>query len=396
MVPNLQCVAACATREAIIRRDAEHKEDTIPTPTQQDILSILSDAVIALEHSIILVIDTATKKALIELLSKPDSQINAFFSDDSQELKQLCNTIFSRIFSFISTSEPFTTATGGGHLHLEASHQIAESITNSLFLTILKHKDVFRYSVLSPVKYDSQTKPLVELIIHGSNYDNVWKEAIFTLNVGKSLVSPNSLALKIATIEEKVKEQQHNHTEIDHQVTKIATRLGDLKTFEMEQRFKVLENELKIHNINYIDEGTGNHFKSLNSNQQIKRVQKLVSDHLTNKNASFSAKVISPRTGSKYFEAHATIKFSSTVHKFEFEKNFSNYRRNNPGCKLFTSRPVPKPTHSDRDLPDISDIKTRIGMMYNQAVFLARHKNPDITFKELSENEVDAIKVTLK
>ena len=74
----------------------------------------------------------------------------------------------------------------------------------------------------------------------------------------------------------------------------------------------------------------------------------------------------------------------------------AQYRRNNPGCKLFTSRPVPKSTHSDRDLPDISDIKTRIGMMYNQAVFLARHKNPDITFKELSENEVDAIKVTLK
>ena len=158
----------------------------------------------------------------------------------------------------------------------------------------------------------------------------------------------------------------------------------------------MLEDEIKIYNINYINESTGNHFKNLNSNQQIKIVQKLVSDHLTIKNASFTAQVISPRAGSKYFEAHATIKFSSTVHKFEFKKNFSNYRRNNPGCKLFTSRPVPKPTHSDRDLPDISDIKTRIGMMYNQAVFLARHKNPNITFKELAENEIDAIQVTLK
>ena len=34
--------------------------------------------------------------------------------------------------------------------------------------------------------------------------------------------------------------------------------------------------------------------------------------------------------------------------------------------------------------------------MYNQAVFLARHKNPNITFKELAENEIDAIQVTLK
>ena len=78
----------------------------------------------------------------------------------------------------------------------------------------------------------------MELIIHGSNYDNVWKEAIFTINVGKSLVSPNSLALKIDTIEEKVKEQKHYHTEIDHQVTKIADRLSDLKTFEMERRVR--------------------------------------------------------------------------------------------------------------------------------------------------------------
>ena len=35
-------------------------------------------------------------------------------------------------------------------------------------------------------------------------------------------------------------------------------------------------------------------------------------------------------------------------------------------------------------------------MMYNQAVFLARRKNPNITLKELAPNEIDAIQVTLK
>ena len=82
-LPNLECVAAYSTRYAILTRDAEHKEETIPAPSQQDILNILSDAVIALEHSILLVIDTAAKTALTELLSMPDSQVNAFFSEDS-------------------------------------------------------------------------------------------------------------------------------------------------------------------------------------------------------------------------------------------------------------------------------------------------------------------------
>ena len=164
----------------------------------------------------------------------------------------------------------------------------------------------------------------------------------------------------------------------------------------MEQRYKVLENEIKIHNINSIDEGIGKHFKSLNTTEQIKRVNKLVSDNLTSKNSSFATQIISPKAGSRFFEAHATVKFSSSAHKFEFEKNLSNFRRKNPGCKLFTSRPVPKPTHSDRDLPDISDIKTRIGMMYNQAVYLARCKNQNITHKELAQDEIDSIQVTLK
>ena len=94
-LPSRECVAAYTTMEAIITRDADHKEEEIPPTTQEDILTILSDAVIALEHSLILVIDTSTKTAFNELLSMPDSQINAFFSDNSKELRELCDKIFS-------------------------------------------------------------------------------------------------------------------------------------------------------------------------------------------------------------------------------------------------------------------------------------------------------------
>ena len=250
--------------------------------------------------------------------------------------------------------------------------------------------------MLSPVKSNAQTQALVELIIHGSNYDNIWKEALYTLSVGKSLVSPSTLALKIATIEQNVTDQEHNHTEVDHQIAKIATRIGDLKTSEMEQRCRVIENDIKIHNLKHIDEGTQTPFKSLNYTEKSSKIHKLVTDHIKTKNASFTTKIISPRPGSKSFEEFAYVKFSSSAVKFEFEKNFASFKRNNPGYRLYTRRPSPQFTPSDRDLPDISDIKTRIGLMYNQAVMRAKHKNPHIPFNELSSSEIDSIQVTQK
>ena len=395
-LPPLECVAAFTTRDAILTKNAEHEEEEAPPPSQQDISNSLCDAIMGTDHSIILMIDNSVKTVLINLLSLSDPQIIAFFSPNSEELKELSSNIFTGIFSFISTSEPFTSATGGGTLHLETSHRIAESITANLAPTIIKHKDVFLRSVLSPARNDVQTKPLVELIINGANYDNIWKEALHTLKTGKSLVSPHTLSLKVDSIEQKVSEQKRDYVEIDHQITKIATRMGDMKTSEMEHRSKALENDIRIHNINYLDEGTEYHFRALNFTDQIKRIHKLVTDHLTNKNASFTTQIFSPKSGSKHFEALAYVKFSSSGLKFDFEKNFANFKRNNPRCKLSTSRPSPQRTQSDRDLPNISDIKTRIGMLYNHAVLSAKQKNPNSSFKELNQTEIDAIQVSQK
>lgn len=395
-LPPLECIAAFTTRDAILTKDADHEEeDQVPPPTQQVIINILCDAVLAMDHSVILMMDTSIKTALINLLTMPDPQVIAFFSANSDDLNKLSSNIFTEIFSFISTSELFTSATSGGTLHLEASHQIAESITTNLAPTIIKHKDVFLRSVLSPARNDAQTKPLVELIINGANYDNIWKEVLCTLKTGKSLVSSHSLSLKIDSIEQNVLKQKRDYVEIDHQITKIATRMGDLKTSEMEHRSKALENDIRIHNINHLDEGTDHHFRALNFTDQIKRIHKLVTDHLTTKNASFTTQIFAPKSGSKHFEALAYVKFSSPGLKFEFEKNFANFKRNNPGCKLTTSRPSPQRTQSDRDLPSISDIKTRIGMLYNQAVLSAKQKNPN-SFKELNQTEIEAIQVSQK
>ena len=107
LLPHLQCIAAYTTRNAILTRYAEHKGEEVKPVSKEDIINLISDAVIALEH---------------------------VFSASYVELIALSNTIFNGIYSFISTSEPFITATGGGTVNLEASHQIAENIAASYSL----------------------------------------------------------------------------------------------------------------------------------------------------------------------------------------------------------------------------------------------------------------------
>ena len=47
-------------------------------------------------------------------------------------------------------------------------------------------------------------------------------------------------------------------------------------------------------------------------------------------------------------------------------------------------------------MPDEHDIKLRIGMLYNQKVGEALRHNPDIGYKPLNQQEIEAIKVHLK
>ena len=392
-LPNLDCVAAYSTRDAILRKDAVHDVEDVLV-TQDDVINILSDAILNTKHTFIMILDTAFKTALKELLSQPENQVLAFFSSSSDDLKQFSSNMFTKILSL--TMDSFTSATGGGELHSEGCNRTAESITANLAPTIIKYKDVFLSTVLSPAKNDINTKPLVELIINTANYENIWIEVLHALPTAYAPATAHTLSSKVTKIEEKVTTLEYNHTETDHQITKIATRMGDLRTSEMEQRSKVVENDIRIHNINSLDDGTVNHFRALSFTNQIARIHKLVSDHISSKNPSFTTQIFSPKPGSKHFEALAYVKFSSRELKFEFEKSFANLKRNNPGCKLSTSRPVPPRTQSDRDMPTTTDIKTRIGMLYNQAVTSAKHKNPNIMYNPLNQGEIDAIQVSLK
>ena len=47
-------------------------------------------------------------------------------------------------------------------------------------------------------------------------------------------------------------------------------------------------------------------------------------------------------------------------------------------------------------MPDEDDIKVRLGMLYNQKVGEAIRQNPNIEYKPLNQQEIEAIKVKLK
>ena len=67
----------------------------------------------------------------------------------------------------------FPDVTGVGDLHSEGSRLIAASITSSLNPTIIKYKDVFLKTLLSPARKEINSKPLVELVINNDKYDNI-------------------------------------------------------------------------------------------------------------------------------------------------------------------------------------------------------------------------------
>ena len=182
---------------------------------------------------------------------------------------------------------------------------------------------------------------------------------------------------------------------MDNQITKISFRLGDLKTSELESRYQKVENVIRLHNINSIDIGTPHHFRTLSHAQKTTRVHQLVTEHVGS-SVEFSTQIITPNSSTRPFEPLAIINFSQPSNKYQFERSFADFRRRNPNFKVTTSRPAPQKTISDRDMPDEHDIKLRIGMLYNQKVHEALRHNPEIEYKPLNQQEIEAIKVKLK
>ena len=392
---GIPCVSAHYIREAILTKDATHPQPAPLEITYNKIRGKISDFILENKHKLINMLDRNLKDTMILALSEKDEINKDFFNKDSKHMNILSNTAFQTFTIMCDANTDLAKDTNG---HYEAAKKNLASELSTQIPTILNENKEDLIPFLTMTSRSTElNKELATLVIKGANFDNKWHTIIHeAMPTSKAGTSTYTLANTIQNIQNDTEKHQTDLTEIDNQITKISVRLGDLKTSELEARHQQIENTIRLHNINSIDEGTPNHFRSLNNTDQLKRIHKLVDEHV-DQGTGFSTQIISPnKNTTRHFEALAIITFLQPSSKYQFEKNFAEFRRRHPGLKLTSSRPMPQKTTSDRDIPDINDIKQKIGMLYNQKVEETRKSHPNIQYNPLSQQEINAIQIQMK
>ena len=391
---GISCVSAHYTREAILRKDAHHPSPAQKEITYNEVHNKISNYILENKHRLTNTLDMKLKDLMINALSDKDEHNTNFFNLGSDQMAKLANSAFEIFTALCDANADLTKDTNG---HYEPAKKSLASKLSVHIPTIMNNNKEDMIPFLTMASRNTElNKELNKLIIKGANFDNNWLTIIHdTMPTAKSGTSIHCLENTVKNIQKDTTEHKHELIEIDNQITKISVRLGDLRTSELEGRYQQTENVIRLHNINSIDEGTPNHFRTLNFPNQLNRIHNLINEHLPSGTA-YSTQIITPNKNSKHFEALAVVTFLHSNSKYLFEKKFAEYRRKNPNCKLTTSRPNPQKTTSDRDLPETNDIKNKIGMLYNQKVEEALQKNPNIQFHPLAQHEINSIQVHMK
>ena len=393
---NIRCAAAYHTMEAILTRDAIHPTPVEKQPTYEDMLAKISDNILENKYKLIDTLDTTLKTMMIGTLKESDETNSAFFNTNSDAMNNLSNAAFQAILIYCDSNQEQLND-NNSHFH-QAKTNIASELSTYIPRLFSNCKEEMTSFLTMPSRITTFNHDLIALIIRGANFNNKWLTIIHdTMPTAKSGTSTCTLSNTLTNLQEDIENHQSDIIELDNQVTKISVRLGDLKTSELEVRHHQVENIIRIHNINSLDEGTPNHFRSLNHIEKVTRIHKLVDNHVS-PGVGYSTQIIAPNTNTntRQFEPLAVITFSNSNTKYQFERSFADFRKKNPKFKVTTSRPAPQKTASDRDIPDEQDIRQRIGMLYNQKVGEELRKNPNIEYKPLNEQEIESIKVKLK
>ena len=388
------CVSAYYTREAILKKDAVHPETVEVEMTLNDVRQKISDYILDNKHKLIDTLDTALKELMIKALSDKDEQNTLFFNTDSDQMNKLTDTAF-QTFLALCDNYPDLKRDNNGHYE-NAKKDLATSLSSHIPIILNASKSELTPFITIQSRGTALNKELTEIIIRGANFNNKWTTIIHdTMPTASSNISTHTLANTMHNIQNNTEKNESNIIELDHQISKISTRIGDLKTLEMEMRHQKVENIIRLHNITSIGQGTPYHFRALSHANQMKEISNIIDQSLPG-NHGYSINIITPKDNTRHFEPLAIITFSNSSSKFEFEKNFADYCRKNQSFKVTSSRPSPQKTTSDRDQPDIGDIKSKLGMLYNQKISEAQQHNPNIAYKPLNPQEIDAIQVQLK
>jgi hypothetical protein len=181
---------------------------------------------------------------------------------------------------------------------------IAKDITNNAAPVIVAYKDCVAPFITTPARQNLATTDVCKLLIIGANFEQIWNALIHeSLPNCHTQHSRSTLTAMHTALNDIVTDQTILATEQEHQVTKLAIRVGDLRTSDLELKYKELENELRVHNINTLDQGTPTHFRALTFPQKIKALHDFVRSHMDSKETSFSTQIISTKQGARQFES---------------------------------------------------------------------------------------------
>ena len=391
-ISGADCVAAFATRNSILKKDAIHTPPIPEPPTIDSTTHQLGDLLLDKSHLIIQALDAHLKELLITSLKNKDDQNQTLLQDTNPEFNKFCDAVYSILAKIM---HDFKLLTSLGEFAENASQALCSAFATNANIVIKNQSEKILPFILSPER--TSAPKTHQLIILGANFDQMWTTLI------KSSISNSSCKTSLSTLSSQAKKigktvtaQHIIQLELDHQVDKIAVRLGDLRTAEIETKYRDLEQEIRVHGINTLGIGTDKHFRTLTYPNKVKAVHDFIKSHLDEEVPGFSAQIHSPKTGARHFETLVVVRFTHATAKYQFEKNFSEYRKANPTCTISTSRPNPPRAPSDRDMPDIKDVRGKLGMMYNHRIAQTKLTQPDINFTELKSEEIENLQVTVK
>jgi hypothetical protein len=193
------------------------------------------------------------------------------------------------------------------------------------------------------------------MIIHSANFDSRWKALLYNhLPSAKiaSSVHTHASDIKILKIDSANSKNKMNHT--IHSLSKAARQIGHLKSSQIEQSYKSVENQIRIHNINSIMTEDKQDFRNIDNTKQEEEIRDILKLHTGDLRAG-SVNIFKPKHGAKQFEPLALITFKTTTLKYQFERDFAIWKRTNPtkNGKLTISRAPPTKVQRQTKRPKI-------------------------------------------
>ena len=137
----------------------------------------------------------------------------------------------------------------------------------------------------------------------------MWKTLLHsTLFTAKADSSIFSLSKAAAVAKTEINNNSKKARELEHCLNKAATQIGNLKTSQLENNYKAMEAQIRIHNITKIKTTTKEDFRSITKTKQEEEIEKILHKHSGEAKAG-TIEIFRPRTGGKQFEPLALINF---------------------------------------------------------------------------------------